>query len=184
MHFRTNFLALVGGGRNPKWPINQVKLWDDHTQRVIETLSYVGDVVGVRFRNDKLVVVLINKVYVYNFADMTLIDCLDTSINPEGLCALNPDTTTGVIAIPDKDDGGVRVRIYSQDVASGQGVDHLYNAAHKTPVTTLALTRNGDYLATAGQSGTKVKIWSTKLKEGDVLEPIYIVRRGLNKAVI
>ena len=79
---------------------------------MIETLSYTGDVVAVRFRNDKLVVVLINKVYVYNFADMTLIDCLETSKNEEGLCALNPETTTGVVAIPDKDEGAVRVRTY------------------------------------------------------------------------
>lgn len=161
-----------------------MKLWDDHTQRVIETLSYTNDVVGVRFRNDKLVVVLINKVYVYNFADMTLIDCIETSHNPEGLCELNPDTTVGVLAIPDKEDGGVRVRVYSQVISSGQGVDHLYPAAHKTPVTTLALTRNGEYLATAGQSGTKVKIWSTNIQEGEVPAPIYTVRRGLDKAEI
>ena len=191
MHFRTNFMALVGGGINPKWPKNQVKLWDDHTQRVIETLSYTGDVVAVRFRNDKLVVVLINKVYVYNFADMTLIDCLETSKNEEGLCALNPETTTGVVAIPDKDEGAVRVRRYCQNVASGQGVDLIYPAAHKTPVMTLALSRNGEYLATAGQCGTKIKIWSTKTEEGEEqkqnaapLVPIYTVRRGLDRAVI
>jgi len=106
-------MALVGGGRNPKWPNHQVKLWDDHTQRVIETLSYTSEVMAVRFRNDKLVVVLISKVYVYNFADMTLIDCLETSHNPEGLCALNPSTSTGVVAIPDVELGSVKVRVYS-----------------------------------------------------------------------
>ena len=119
MHFRTNFMALVGGGQNPKWPRNQVKLWDDHTQREIETLSYTSDVMAVRFRNDKLVVVLVNKVYVYNFADMTLIDCLDTSKNEDGLCSLNPETNTAVLAIPDKQEGDVRVRRYCQNVQSG-----------------------------------------------------------------
>ena len=67
---------------------------------------------AVRFRNDKLVVVLTNKVYVYNFADMTLIDCLDTSKNDDGLCSLNPETNTAVLAIPDKQEGDVRVRRY------------------------------------------------------------------------
>ena len=112
-------MALVGGGLNPKWPRNQVKLWDDHTQREIETLSYTSDVVAVRFRNDKLVVVLTNKVYVYNFADMTLIDCLETSPNPEGLCALNPEGTIGVVAIPHKTQGSVLVRTYSINLGSG-----------------------------------------------------------------
>ena len=58
---------------------------------------------------------------------------------------------------------------------------------------TLALSRNGEYLATAGQSGTKVKIWATLVKETNqaqkegqtiITEPIYTVRRGLDRAVI
>ena len=54
----------------------------------------------------------------------------------------------------------------------------------KTPVTALALSRNGDYLATSGQSGTKIKIWTTKINEEEMPEPIYTVRRGLDKAII
>ena len=40
----------------------------------------------------RVVVVLQMKIYVYNFSDLTLIDCLDTCYNPYGLCALNPDS--------------------------------------------------------------------------------------------
>jgi len=46
---------------------------------------------AVRLRKDKVVVVLENRVYVYNFADLRLIDAIDTCNNPKGLCALNPD---------------------------------------------------------------------------------------------
>jgi len=55
------------------------------------------------------------KVYVYNFADLTLIDCLDTCNNPLGLCALNPDQDgdkTAVLAVPSTDKGYVRVRSF------------------------------------------------------------------------
>lgn len=124
---------------------------------------------------------------------MTLIDCLDTSKNEDGLCSLNPETNTAVLAIPDKQEGDVRVRRYCQNVQSGQGIDVIAKAVHKTPVMTLALTRNGEYLATAGQSGTKVKLWRTKVdrKEGEeqnqqtfITEALYTVRRGLDRAVI
>ena len=43
----------------------------------------------VLFCFHSVVVVLAVKTYVYNFADLTLIDCLDTCNNPNGLCALN-----------------------------------------------------------------------------------------------
>jgi hypothetical protein len=55
------------------------------------------------------------KIYVYNFSDLTLIDCLDTCYNPYGLCALNPDSTgsLAVLAIPYTDKGKVKVRTFS-----------------------------------------------------------------------
>lgn len=55
------------------------------------------------------------KIYVYNFADLTLIDCLDTCNNPNGLCALNPDisnNTPAVLALPHTDKGSVKVRSF------------------------------------------------------------------------
>jgi len=30
MLYRTNILAIVGTGKNQKFPINKVCLWDDH----------------------------------------------------------------------------------------------------------------------------------------------------------
>ena len=43
-------------------------------------------------RLEKIVVALDNRVYVYNFEDLTLVDAIDTCPNPKGLIALNPDT--------------------------------------------------------------------------------------------
>jgi hypothetical protein len=48
----------------------------------------------------RVVVVLESRVYVYNFADLRLIDAIDTCNNPKGLCALNADGKHAVLVTP------------------------------------------------------------------------------------
>ena len=62
-------------------------IWDDHQNRCIGELAFRSDVRAVRLRRDRVVVALAQKVYVYNFADLTLLDHIETYENPKGeLC--------------------------------------------------------------------------------------------------
>ncbi len=88
MLFRCNILALVGGGRNPRYPPHKVMIWDDHQNRCIGELSFRSEVKSVRLRRDRVVVALHNKVYVYNFADLSLLDHIETVDNPKGEATL------------------------------------------------------------------------------------------------
>ena len=38
MFYKSNILALVGGGSNPKFSLNKVILWDDHQGKVISEI--------------------------------------------------------------------------------------------------------------------------------------------------
>jgi hypothetical protein len=51
--YRTNIIALVGGGDKPKWEPNKVMLWDDSLMRVIGELNFKSIVKAVRLRKDK-----------------------------------------------------------------------------------------------------------------------------------
>jgi hypothetical protein len=62
-------------------------IWDDHQNRCIGELAFRSDVRAVRLRRDRVVVALAQKVYVYNFADLTLLDHIETCDNPRGACA-------------------------------------------------------------------------------------------------
>jgi hypothetical protein len=73
--------------------INRKQLVNFHLKLKLWQLSYAKTsklFLSLSF-NFRVVVVLENRVYVYNFADLRLIDAIDTCNNPKGLCALNPD---------------------------------------------------------------------------------------------
>ena len=80
-----------------------------------------------------MVVVLENRIYVYNFADLRLIDAIDTCNNPRGLCALNPDSNYAVLATPDREQGQVRITIFEKKV--NQTIQ-----AHQNTLNALALS--------------------------------------------
>ena len=115
MLFRCNILALVGGGQHPKFPMNKVLLWDDHQYKCIGELSFKTFVMAVRLRKDKVVVVLENRIYVYNFADLRLLDAIDTFDNPKGLCALSADPNISILDNLDKKKGAIRITNYDKN---------------------------------------------------------------------
>jgi WD40 repeat protein len=155
MLFRCNILALVGGGSHPKFPMNKVLLWDDHQYKCIGELSFKTFVKAVKLRKDKVVVVLESRIYVYNFADLRLIDAIDTCLNPKGLCALSSDPNISVLATPDKNKGSVKVTIYEKNLT------HVI-AAHTSSLSYVALNFAGTLLATASDKGTLIRLFSTE----------------------
>lgn len=98
--------------------------------------------------------VLEQRVYVYNFADLRLIDAIDTCNNPKGICALNTETNNAVLATPDREKGSVRVSLCDKSAI------HTIQA-HQGALAAIALNNTGSIMATASEKGTLIRIFST-----------------------
>lgn len=154
MLFRCNILALVGGGSHPQYPHNKVMIWDDHQGRCIGELSFRAAVRGVRLRRDRIIVVVEQKIFVYNFADLKLLHQIETVANPKGLCAVSHVSDSMVLVCPGLHNGQVRIENYAQKKSR-------FVSAHDSRIACFALTLDGQLIATASTKGTLIRIFDT-----------------------
>lgn len=154
MLFRCNILALVGGGPDPQYPINKVMIWDDHQSRCIGELSFRSEVRAVRLRRENIIVILEQKIFVHNFADLKMLHQIETIANPKGLCAVSQVSGPLVLVCPGLHKGQVRIEHYGSKRTK-------FVMAHDSRIACFALTQDGRLLATASTKGTLVRIFNT-----------------------
>jgi len=176
MLYRCNILALVGGGKNPKYPKNKVMIWDDIQAQCIAELEFSTDVCGVRLRRDKIIVILETKIYIYNFGNLKLIhECIKTDPNPKGICAVSYGEEEMIMACLGEKSGEVRIYTWRNKEFS----DPLCIDAHENSISQLALSNDGSKLATASERGTLIRVFDTTT--GDKIKEF---RRGTQGAKI
>ncbi|KAL8762627.1 MAG: hypothetical protein Q9203_007567, partial [Teloschistes exilis] len=148
---RANYVALVGGGRNPKFPTNKVIIWDDAKQLAVVTLEFQSQVLRALLSRSQILVAVLNSISLYAFSSPPKkISSYETTDNPLGLCCLGAK----IVAFPGRTPGQVQI------VEIGTGNVSII-PAHGSPLRAMCLSPNGEILATASETGTLVRIFST-----------------------
>lgn len=166
---RYNYLALVGGGKNPRWPQTKVIIWDDAKQKAAITLEQKTAVLRVRLTKSYIAIAIQNSIHLYKFSsppERTAI--FETADNPLGICCLG----SRVVAFPGRSPGKVQL----VELASGN-VSII--PAHTSALRAMDLSSDGSLLATASETGTLIRVFSTQN-----CTKIAELRRGVDPAYI
>ena len=175
MLFRCCYLALVGGGDDPAFPPNKVIVWEDEIQKIACEIEVKSDVLAVKLKRDRIVIVLLEEVYVYTFEpEPKVLFSFSTCSNPTALTDMS--TTTPLLVIPSIDKGQICLINIGDDYPNSQ---MRLIPAHTSKLALLNLNMQGTMVATASEKGTLIRIFDTH-----TCLLLYELRRGTQYARI
>ena len=155
---RTNILALVGGGSNPRFPPNKIIIWDDHQGRIISMLRFNKNVLNVRLVSDKIVGIVDDKIFLFNINTLETIAVLDTYDNPTGMIGISQEMSDKlIIAYPKQNQGIVNIRncINKKTIKDSKLIN-----AHESKLAYISVNRDGTLLATTSDKGTLIRLFT------------------------
>ncbi|PQK16430.1 hypothetical protein BB8028_0006g07500 [Beauveria bassiana] len=165
----TNYLALVGGGRSPKFAINKAIIWDDAKGKTALEIAALSSVRGVQLGRERIAVVLQSSVRVYSFTKPpNLLHVYETADNLAGLCCMSDKK----LAFPGRTAGQIQL----VELATGN-VSII--PAHSSALKAIQLSPDGELLASASETGTLIRVYLTSN-----CAKIAELRRGIDPATI
>jgi len=175
---------------------------------IICELTFPSAVLAVRLNRKRLAVVLEEEIYLYDISNMSLLRTIQTSPNPNAICALSPSSENCYLAYPlpkaGEDQGDKRpthAPPRSAYVAPTAGDVLIYDTitlkavnvveAHRSPLSCIALNSDGTHLATASDKGTIIRVFSVpqgqklfQFRRGTVPLTIYSMSFNLSTTLL
>ncbi|KAL4821327.1 autophagy-related protein 18 [Aspergillus spinulosporus] len=183
MLFSTSLVALILSPR-------RLQITNTKRQSTICELTFPTTVLAVKLNRKRLVIVLEDQIYLYDIQTMKLLYTIETSPNPNALCALSPSSENCYLAYPlpqkaapssfnppaHAPPGNTHVSPTSGEVLIFDTLKlEAINVieAHRSPLACITLSSDGTLIATASDKGTIIRVFS--VPDGHKL---YQFRRG------
>ncbi|OOF97447.1 hypothetical protein ASPCADRAFT_206277 [Aspergillus carbonarius ITEM 5010] len=183
MLFSTSLVALILSPR-------RLQITNTKRQSTICELTFPTTVLAVKLNRKRLVIVLEDQIYLYDIQTMKLLYTIETSPNPNAICALSPSSDNCYLAYPlpqkappssftppaHAPPGATHVSPTSGEVLIFDTLKlEAINVieAHRSPLACITLNNDGTLIATASDKGTIIRVFS--VPDGHKL---YQFRRG------
>ncbi|KAL4887495.1 autophagy-related protein 18 [Aspergillus karnatakaensis] len=183
MLFSTSLVALILSPR-------RLQITNTKRQSTICELTFPTTVLSVKLNRKRLVIVLEDQIYLYDIQTMKLLYTIETSPNPNAICALSPSSDNCYLAYPlpqkaapssfnppaHAPPGNTHVTPTSGEVLIFDTLKlEAINVieAHRSPLACITLNGDGTLIATASDKGTIIRVFS--VPDGHKL---YQFRRG------
>ena len=167
MLFRTNIMAIVKKDNKTK-----VLIIDINQPDPIMELNIKQNIIAMKLRRDKIIISCIDKIFIYSIESFEILDTIETSHNPKGTFGLSQSLENTLIAFPDKKEGNIILKNCEKDSI-------ITIEAHEKKVEYISITTNGEFLASATQNGSVIRIFNTE--NGELLQEL---RKGIDKSEI
>lgn len=178
MLYRTNLLALIGGGEVPKYNPSKLIIWDDKQNNVISEIKFFSNIKNVKLKKNKIFCILENNIYVFDLDTLENTEIIPTRLNPKGLFGINNNEDKTVIAyLPKLNDKNIlkgSIIIKNYDKGKAREIN-----AHDDLISCISLNNDGTLLATSNEKGIIIRIHSCL--NGDLLSQF---KRGMEKVEI
>ncbi|MDI1486464.1 MAG: autophagy protein [Ramalina farinacea] len=183
MLFSTSLVALILSPR-------RLQITNTKKQSTICELTFPTTVLAVRMNRKRLVVILEDQIYLYDISNMKLLYTIETSPNPNAICALSPSSENCYLAYPlpqkaapssfappsHAPPGSTHIAPTSGDVLIFDTIKkEAINVveAHRSPLSCITINDAGTLLATASDKGTIIRVFSVP-----EARKLYQFRRG------
>lgn len=178
MLLKTNYMLLVGGGKDPIAPINKVIVWDDAKMKPTLIFELPTPVLNCGISKKHLVIVLKSQVMVYSFSlQPQLISHFDTIDNDDGVLDVLLTDDVVKVAFPARTIGQIQIlELQTNSTSPGSTV---IVKAHLARIQLIKISRNGRLMASASETGTLIRVHDAKTSA-----LVFEFRRGVDKAKI
>ena len=157
MLYKSNILALVGGGKNPKFPENKLIIYDDKRQKKISELIFTSKIINIKLKKEIIFSVTTTKIYIFNFKTYQNIDIIETLQNPKYLFSISNNPKVNIISFPiinnNNEKGIIKIKNYDK------GKEITIKLYEK--ISYMTINNEGSIIVIACENGIIIKTYRT-----------------------